>query len=173
MNKEEIIRQLNLHYQALHDQLEGLPPEKWHTETDGKWSPAQQLDHMNRSTAALLPVFALPKFVLRLLFGKPTRPSVSYQELVDMYLQALEKGGKASGKYLPASAAKAKREDALRQITWLVQRLSKGIGKWKDAQLDQYQLPHPLIGKITVREMLYFTAYHAEHHRQIIARHYA
>jgi hypothetical protein len=26
-------------------------------------------------------------------------------------------------------------------------------------------LPHPLLGKLTIREMLYFTVYHGEHHR--------
>jgi hypothetical protein len=29
-------------------------------------------------------------------------------------------------------------------------------------------LPHPLLGKLTLREMLYFTAYHADHHRHSI-----
>jgi hypothetical protein len=25
-------------------------------------------------------------------------------------------------------------------------------------------MPHPLLGKITAREMIYFTVYHSEHH---------
>ena len=40
--------------------------------------------------------------------------------------------------------------------------------KWKDAQLDQYIAPHPLLGKITVRELCYFTIYHTQHHLNII-----
>ena len=31
-------------------------------------------------------------------------------------------------------------------------------------QLDHYLLPHPLLGKITLREMLFFSAYHIQHH---------
>ena len=34
--------------------------------------------------------------------------------------------------------------------------------------LDNYQLPHPILGKISLREMLYFTAYHVEHHDNIV-----
>ena len=39
---------------------------------------------------------------------------------------------------------------------------------WKDTQLDQYIVPHPLLGKITLREMGYFTIYHVQHHDAII-----
>jgi len=30
--------------------------------------------------------------------------------------------------------------------------------------LDNYQIPHPLIGLLTCREFLYFTHYHTMHH---------
>ena len=40
--------------------------------------------------------------------------------------------------------------------------------KWKDSQLDQYLAPHPLLGKLTLRELCYFTIYHTEHHLHII-----
>jgi hypothetical protein len=40
--------------------------------------------------------------------------------------------------------------------------------KWKDDQLDHYIAPHPLLGKLTLRELCYFTIYHAGHHLNII-----
>ena len=40
--------------------------------------------------------------------------------------------------------------------------------KWDDKQLDKYLAPHPLLGKITLRELSYFTIYHTEHHLLII-----
>ncbi|NBX80802.1 MAG: DinB family protein, partial [Flavobacteriales bacterium] len=36
--------------------------------------------------------------------------------------------------------------------------------------LDKYVLPHPLLGKLTLREMLCFTIYHVKHHVEIIKR---
>ena len=35
--------------------------------------------------------------------------------------------------------------------------------------LDRYRLPHPLIGKLTLRELLLWTLYHNAHHVQRIA----
>jgi hypothetical protein len=41
----------------------------------------------------------------------------------------------------------------------------------KEAQLDQYLVPHPLLGKITLRELGYFTIYHTQHHlRNLLGR---
>jgi len=40
--------------------------------------------------------------------------------------------------------------------------------KSTDTQLDQYIAPHPLLGKITLRELGYFTIYHTQHHLAII-----
>ena len=37
------------------------------------------------------------------------------------------------------------------------------------ADLDRYRLPHPLLGKLTVREMLFFTVYHNYHHVRSVA----
>jgi hypothetical protein len=32
--------------------------------------------------------------------------------------------------------------------------LTDAIGRWHEDDLDRYRLPHPLLGKLTVREML-------------------
>jgi hypothetical protein len=34
----------------------------------------------------------------------------------------------------------------------------------KEAKLDNFIAPHPLLGKITLRELCYFTIYHTQHH---------
>ncbi len=36
--------------------------------------------------------------------------------------------------------------------------------KWTEDDLDRFLLPHPLIGKLTIREMLFFTIYHNLRH---------
>jgi hypothetical protein len=42
--------------------------------------------------------------------------------------------------------------------------------KWKDPQLDKYIAPHPLLGKITLRELGYFTIHHMYHHLESIQK---
>jgi hypothetical protein len=44
------------------------------------------------------------------------------------------------------------------------QKMVDFINKWKAADMEIYLLPHPLLGKLTIREMLLFTIYHIEHH---------
>ena len=39
-----------------------------------------------------------------------------------------------------------------------------------DAELDLYQLPHPALGNLTIRELLSFTIFHIEHHTRTIAK---
>jgi hypothetical protein len=40
--------------------------------------------------------------------------------------------------------------------------------KTTDPHLDHFIAPHPLLGKITLRELCYFTIYHTLHHQAII-----
>ncbi len=45
--------------------------------------------------------------------------------------------------------------------------LAAALGMWTEQELDEYQLPHPLIGNLTVREMLFFTIYHSLRHASL------
>ena len=47
-------------------------------------------------------------------------------------------------------------------------KLCLSIEKISEEDLDYYVLPHPLLGKLTLREMLYFTIYHVKHHEKQI-----
>jgi len=38
------------------------------------------------------------------------------------------------------------------------------MGDWSELQMDRIRLPHPVLGKLSVREMLFFTLYHNQHH---------
>jgi len=49
-------------------------------------------------------------------------------------------------------------------------KLCRKTMKHSEAALDKYILPHPLLGKLTLREMLYFTAYHVAHHKQLVEK---
>jgi hypothetical protein len=110
--------------------------------------------------------FVLPKFILRWYAGKPNRPSRSYDELVNKYKLKLEQGGKASGPYIPKQILpEYGKEKLLNQFSIIMNKLATSVKKnWSDEQLDQYIAPHPLLGKITLRELCYFTIHHTYHH---------
>jgi hypothetical protein len=51
-------------------------------------------------------------------------------------------------------------------------KLQYKTNKWSDEQLDSIILPHPLMGKMPVREMIMWTAYHVEHHTKTLVENY-
>lgn len=42
--------------------------------------------------------------------------------------------------------------------------LRGALEQWSEADLDRVRMPHPILGPLTVREMLFFTLYHDGHH---------
>jgi hypothetical protein len=103
------------------------------------------------------------------MFGKPGKNSMTYEELCQLYRDAIANGGQASGRYLPdqqspREQAEEKKKNILEDWSRASDELVSAAGKWEESELDRYQLPHPLLGKLTVREMLYFTVYHNLRH---------
>lgn len=135
-----------------------------------KWSIAQNVTHLITSTRITSLAFRLPKFIVRLYGGTPNRPSRTYDELVEKYKLKLQQGGRASGPFIPKSVpASAGKENIVAIFETKMNRLIAAIeNNWKDHQLDQYLAPHPLLGKITLRELCFFTIYHTYHHLIII-----
>lgn len=99
----------------------------------------------------------MPKFVLIILFGKTNRSSRTYDELVIKYEAKLTAGGKASRPFIPLPVSFEKKDELVKKYVQQKQKLIPKIEKQSEADLDKYILPHPLLGKITLREMLYFT----------------
>lgn len=129
-----------------------------------KWSVGQNLDHLIRSLTPVNQALLLPSVVLRLLFGKPNRPARDYSRLRERYHQKLSAGGTAAGRFIPPIVSWEKKEKKVADFKLQTDRMIKRIDSWNENQLDQFLLPHPLLGKITLREMLFFSAYHIQHH---------
>jgi hypothetical protein len=141
--------------------------------SDGGWSPAQNVVHLIKSTSPITRALGMPRFVLRLLFGKARIPSRTFTEVRAAYRAVLASGGQA-GSYGPPQPASIGGSESVRKTLlerWesTVPQLSDAMGRWDEEPLDYYRLPHPLLGKLTVREMLYFTLYHVGHHAEIVA----
>ena len=168
MHKEEIIKASKKIFNEFSDTCLQIPDHMFFSQPSEKWSIAQNVDHLTKAVKTTRLAYALPKILIRTLFGKANRPSKTYEELVAKYKQKLAQGGKASGRYLPKT-------HFTKKLT-LIQKWQKENEnyleavelKWSDDQLDHYIAPHPLLGKLTLRELCYFTIYHTEHHLNII-----
>ena len=51
-------------------------------------------------------------------------------------------------------------------------KLQHKTNRWKDKSLDTLLIPHPLMGRMTVREIIMWTAHHTEHHTEILNEKY-
>lgn len=131
------------------------------------WSPAEHVRHLVKSTRPVMTALRMPKLVLRTMFGAPRRASSTYDALVTRYRERLDAGGEA-GRFAPSPEQRddldAWRREILVQLPEINAQLLAATRRWSERALDQHQLPHPLLGKLTVREMLYFTLYHQRHH---------
>lgn len=139
---------------------------------EGKWSVAENMQHLIISTKTTSLAYKLPKILLRLVGGKPNRFSKSFEELSAGYYKKLEDGAKASGRYIPKPIeikyGKAKLLDNWNKTT--AEFICALKNNRTEADLDHYQVKHPLLGSITLRELCYFTIFHADHHLKSITK---
>ncbi len=167
--KEQIIEQLQNQYHALIEWVEQQDDQRfeWRPAED-KWNTGQHIDHLIKSTRPLTKALKMPRVMIRQLFGKINREERSYEQVVAKYQLKLSEGGKATGRFLPPDIVNAQKMDLLDELRSELNQLCKIIEKWKDDKLSNYLLPHPLLGKMTIREILLFTVYHTMHHFSIL-----
>ena len=101
MKKNELQERLIRNHIAFTDFIKNLSDVLANNSMPGKWTPIQQLSHIQKSVAPVKIAFTLPKFFLRVIFGKANRSSRSYDELVSNYKAKLEAGGKSTTRFLP------------------------------------------------------------------------
>lgn len=172
MNKVEILAKFEESSKAYTDYLKYLTKDEFEYAPEGKWNAGEQTIHVLKSQKAINKGLKLPKFILKNRVGKANRPSKGYDQVVFRYQERLsEFSGKSGPKeYQPAKATHADLQRMLNGFKSAEETLIKALKKWTEEQMDEFILPHPLLGKVTVREMLYFSIYHIDHHQNLIKR---
>ncbi|MBC7896432.1 MAG: DinB family protein [Cytophagaceae bacterium] len=151
-----------------------MPEEEFVAPLGSSWCPADHVRHLTKSVRAVSQGLRTPRFVLRLLFGWPRGISRPYDQLVATYHARLQAGGQA-GRFTPVPRAvpgnvAAYRRELLDRHRAEVQALARRVVLCSRRHVDGVHLPHPLLGRLTVREMLLFTLYHNQHHVLVVAR---
>ena len=60
------------------------------------------------------------------------------------------------------------KEDLIQEFKMTNDKFLKKLDSFEEDDLDKYLIPHPVLGKLTIREMLYFTICHTLHHHKAI-----
>jgi DinB superfamily len=148
---------------------ENITEADFNSPIDGKWSAAGHIQHLINSIKPLNQVFLAPKFLLKLITGKPNRKSRSYEKLVEKYLEKLKTANPTTNRFGPKEGKIYTKKDLRDRLLSEYTKFEKNIEKkWDEESLDMYLIPHPLLGKLTVREMVMFTIYHSHHHQKAI-----
>ena len=171
MDKFEIIASISNNHQAFITKIKDLPNDDFVKAVNGKWSAGQQLEHILKSIKPVARAFEIPKSVLEDKFGLSERPSRDYETIVTDYLETLKQNPdyKLEQRFFPEVIALEEKKQKLEALNTVVGKLTRSIENSSEKGLDTYVLPHPVMGNFTLREMLYFVAYHVTHHdKQIL-----
>ncbi|WP_456441325.1 DinB family protein [Psychroserpens sp.] len=174
MNKDSIAELIDDKNNALISWISAQEDEKWIEGPKNKWTSGQHALHLLQSIKPLNDALSMPKFVLRYKFGKSNRDVRDYQTVVNRYQERLKNAvGETFG------PSKNMKTPALTEKQYLLDRLQvEGkklqykTRKISDKNLDTLILPHPLMGKMPIREIIMWTAHHIEHHTNTLKEKY-
>ncbi|MGF2414479.1 DinB family protein [Ferruginibacter sp.] len=171
MTKNEILTAAEKIFSAFTNYCNSINETDFFDKPTTKWSVAENVQHLIISTNTSTLAYTLPKFLVRWIGGKPNRNSKTYEELVAKYKKKLAEGGAASGRFVPKPIAIHYGKERLMQ-NW-IKATTKHIAAIQknstESDLNNYLIKHPLLGRITLQELCYFTIYHTEHHLNIIS----
>jgi hypothetical protein len=172
MTKTEIITASENIFKQFSETCSKINESELFKRPENKWSVAENIQHLTISTNASSLAYCLPKFLVRWIGGTPNRDSRTFIELKDKYYKKLSEGGQATGRYIPKPIeikyGRQKLLDNWSKAT--VKLIDSLIRKRTEKDLDNYLVKHPLLGRITLRELCYFTIFHTEHHLQSIQK---
>ncbi len=174
MDKEAIADLIEVKHSELISWLNRQPEDSWTQGPKGKWTTGQQALHLLQSIKRLNDALSMPKFLLRYKFGKANRPVRDYDAIVQRYQERLEdaKGKTFKGSQNMKVPTLSEKVYILNRLQTEHKKLQYKTNKISDKNLDTLILPHPLMGKMPVREIIMWTAYHVEHHTETLIKKY-
>lgn len=166
MNKEEIVALLDKEHQRLVNWLKDQPEDNWKKGPEGKWTTGQQVLHLVQSLQPLNKALRVPKFILKFKFGKANRAIRDFDTVIQRYHDRLRENQGAAIQFNQnlKTPSIQERKQLIATLTREYSNLQKHTKKWKGYHLDTCILPHPLMGKMPIRELIMWSAHHANHH---------
>lgn len=170
MQKEDINQLLENKHKELFDWIESQPEDCFEQGPEGKWTTGQHIQHLVDSIKKLNHALSFPKFILKSKFGVSNRELRDYDTIVGRYQEKLSQNQERAREFNKdvQSPSEKKFQELLTTLQIQNKKLQHKTNKFKDKHLDNLILPHPLMGKMPLREIIMWTAYHTEHHTKIL-----
>ncbi|MEM8891658.1 MAG: DinB family protein [Bacteroidota bacterium] len=172
-SKEAIIQGAKAGFIQVEEWIYDQDDEKFNMGPKGKWTTAQHLDHLIIVNKQLKKGLGVPKVFLRYKFGKPNRPARTYDVIVGKYKEKLANlPPDFTNPSIQLTNLAANKQEYLQAYKKSSDAFLKKLSKWKDKDLDWYLLPHPLMGRMLVREIMLWSVYHTQHHLKNLKENY-
>lgn len=168
MNKSEIVVNLNTAHSAFWETAIQLPNPT--ISVNGKWSVCQNVQHITIALLRVSNFLALPKFRIKSDYGLSERVSTNSESMFKLFRNSLEKGVNTTEAFMPEANLETSFKELVKQGNDRLGMFISNLKNWSEEELEMYNCPHPVFGKMTVREILYFTIYHAQHHNETIIK---
>ncbi|MBK7388901.1 MAG: DinB family protein [Bacteroidetes bacterium] len=163
MTKLELLKNFTEKHVKLTEFISSLPDIQFAISRHGKWSPGQQLSHVNLCLKPILKALIAKGYLLQ-KFGKLTRATFDYDTVISKYTAALNNGGKAPDQFVPEEVTVSDKKELIAEMEMLLKSINDSTGHYTDEELDAMIMPHPLLGQLSISEMFHLMTYHAEHH---------
>jgi DinB superfamily len=137
--------------------------------SNGKWSIAENLIHLAIVAKRFGSTFTMPKEQLA-NFGLATQPSRPFDGILAAYMKALEGMAVAPKAFVAVQTADDTRTSVIERYNNAHNILGANLMTFSEEELDKYQVPHPLLGLLTMREMMDFIVFHLGHHQKAVDR---
>jgi DinB superfamily len=163
MTQAELVQALEARQNELQTYFSSIPEDVFLADNDPKWNPAQHLIHLTKSGSRI----AQGLQASDQLPNHETQTPRDYETIRDTYLATLKL---APAELLAKIGASIQVETGSSQAQIIEKYLLAGkqlreaAQTWSETELDAKAMPHPVLGTISVREMLEFAVYHDLHH---------
>lgn len=165
MTKQELIKEFVKNHLETIKYIDQLNDSEFNYKRNGKWTAGQQLQHI-LLTITPFPKALFSKEYLLEKFGKIDRSTWDYKTVLEKYFKT---SLKAPEQFLPNNEITfIQKKDIVSQIKKILEDLDNIFNNYSEQELDTFTLPHPLLGKLTIREIFYLMSYHPLHHQKQI-----
>jgi hypothetical protein len=168
MDKVTIIKSLDEAVIQFNEFVSKLKKDEFEININNRWSAGQDLVHLIKVLRIVNIGFTLPKPILRLMYGINKNENRSFEHLQQLYKKALEGGAKAPTIYIPKPVAFNEKDNLIQKHESLNKSFIDKLNNHTQFELDNYRLPHPILGKITLVELAIFTSFHTTHHLELL-----
>lgn len=166
--KDKSIQIFSETHEAFLALIRSLSSEQMNQHPENKWSPIQHLRHINMGLAGFSRYCQLDKNKIIGMFGSGTGHSMSSSELANKYRQTLAEMGDFKQPHEPESSSDLDFQTEAELFKTNTKLVKDKLGSWTESELDSLLCPHPLLGKLTAREMINFFVIHTSLHQQSV-----